>query len=91
MAFFTTSSAASGYGHYVLAMVIICTGIGLAMSAATSASMAQLQPAQADVGSAVNDTTRNIPGGCRVPGLLGEEPELAFGAHRALVVRTCVR
>ena len=60
MAFFTTSSAASGYGHYVLAMVIICTGIGLAMSAATSASMAELGPAQAGVGSAVNDTTRNM-------------------------------
>jgi EmrB/QacA subfamily drug resistance transporter len=60
MAFFTTSSAASGYGHYVLAMVIICTGIGLAMSPATSASMAELPPAQAGVGSAVNDTTRNM-------------------------------
>jgi fucose permease len=36
---FATASAASGYGHYILAMVIICAGIGLAMSAATSASI----------------------------------------------------
>jgi EmrB/QacA subfamily drug resistance transporter len=57
---FATASAASGYGHYVTAMVIVCAGIGLAMSAATSASMAELPAAMAGVGSAVNDTTRNM-------------------------------
>jgi len=60
LAVFATASAASGYGHYVLAMVIITAGIGLSMSAATSASMAELPPAMAGVGSAVNDTTRNM-------------------------------
>jgi EmrB/QacA subfamily drug resistance transporter len=59
-ALFATATAGSGYGHYVTAMVIICAGIGLAMSAATSASMAELPPALAGVGSAVNDTTRNM-------------------------------
>jgi hypothetical protein len=57
---FGTASASSGYGHYVLAMVIVSAGIGLAMSAATSASMRELPPAVAGVGSAVNDTTRNM-------------------------------
>jgi len=57
---FGTASAASGYGHYILAMVIVCAGTGLAMSAATSASMRELPPAMAGVGSAVNDTTRNM-------------------------------
>ena len=57
---FATASAGSGYGHYILAMVIVCAGIGLAMSAATSASMQELPPAMAGVGSAVNDTTRNM-------------------------------
>ena len=57
---FATASAASGYGHYVLAMIIVCAGIGLAMSAATAASMQELPPAMAGVGSAVNDTTRNM-------------------------------
>jgi EmrB/QacA subfamily drug resistance transporter len=57
---FGTASASSGYGHYVLAMVIVCAGTGLAMSAATSASMRELPPAMAGVGSAVNDTTRNM-------------------------------
>ncbi len=57
---FAQASASSGYGHYVLAMVIVSAGIGLAMSAATSASMQELPPALAGVGSAVNDTTRNM-------------------------------
>jgi EmrB/QacA subfamily drug resistance transporter len=57
---FATATAASGYGHYILAMVVVCAGIGLAMSAATSASMQELPPAMAGVGSAVNDTTRNM-------------------------------
>jgi EmrB/QacA subfamily drug resistance transporter len=60
MVFFATASGSSGYGHYVLAMVIDSAGIGLAMSAATSASMRELPPAMAGVGSAVNDTTRNM-------------------------------
>jgi EmrB/QacA subfamily drug resistance transporter len=60
MLFFATASGSSGYGHYVLAMVIDSAGIGLAMSAATSASMRELPPALAGVGSAVNDTTRNM-------------------------------
>ena len=60
LALFATASAGSGYGHYILAMVIISSGIGLAMSAATSASMQELPPALAGVGSAVNDTTRNM-------------------------------
>ena len=57
---FATASGSSGYGHYILAMVIVSAGIGLAMSAATSASMGELPPALAGVGSAVNDTTRNM-------------------------------
>jgi EmrB/QacA subfamily drug resistance transporter len=60
LALFATATAASGYGHYVLAMVIVSSGIGMAMSPATSASMRELPPAMAGVGSAVNDTTRNM-------------------------------
>ncbi len=60
LVYFATGSAASGYGHYVLAVVITTAGIGLAMSAATSASMQELPPAMGGVGSAVNDTTRNM-------------------------------
>ena len=60
LALYATASAGSGYGHYIMAMIIICAGIGLAMPAATAASMQELPPAMAGVGSAVNDTTRNM-------------------------------
>jgi EmrB/QacA subfamily drug resistance transporter len=60
LVFFATATAASGYGHYVIAMVAISAGIGLAMSASTSASMGRLPREMAGVGSAVNDTTRNM-------------------------------
>jgi EmrB/QacA subfamily drug resistance transporter len=60
LALFATATATSGYGHYVLAMVIVSSGIGMAMSPATSASLQELPPAMAGVGSAVNDTTRNM-------------------------------
>jgi hypothetical protein len=60
LAVFSTATAASGYGHYVLAMIIVNAGIGLAMSAATSAGMAELPSALTGVGSAVADTTRNM-------------------------------
>jgi EmrB/QacA subfamily drug resistance transporter len=60
LVFFATASATSGYGHYVIAMVVMSGGIGLAMSAATTASMQVLPPALAGVGSAINDSTRNM-------------------------------
>jgi EmrB/QacA subfamily drug resistance transporter len=58
--FFATAAAASGYPHYVIAMVMISTGIGLAMPAATSSTLQHLPPAMAGVGSAINDATRNM-------------------------------
>jgi len=60
LAFFATATAGVGYPHYVLAMIMISGGIGLAMSAATTLTMEQLPPALAGVGSAVNDATRNL-------------------------------
>jgi len=60
LGFFATATAASSYAHYVIAMVLVSTGIGLAMSAATTLTMEQLPPALAGVGSAVNDATRNM-------------------------------
>jgi Major Facilitator Superfamily len=60
LVFFATATAVSSYAHYVLAMIMVSAGIGLAMSAATTLSMAQLPPALAGVGAAVNDATRNM-------------------------------
>ena len=60
-----TVSASGGQGNLGremrrLTMPCSCCQIGLSMPAATSASMQQLPPAMAGVGSAVNDTTRNM-------------------------------
>jgi EmrB/QacA subfamily drug resistance transporter len=57
---YTTASAASGFMHYVLAMSIVGAGIGLSMAPATQTIMSSLPPAKAGVGSAINDTTRNL-------------------------------
>ncbi len=57
---YATATAGSGYLHYMLAMSVIGTGIGLAMAPATQSIMSSLPPAKAGVGSAINDTTRNL-------------------------------
>ena len=79
---FATASGGSGYGHYILAMVIVCAGIGLAMSAATAASMQELPPAMAGVGSAVNDTTRNM-GSVLGVAVMGSIAASAFASRMA--------
>jgi hypothetical protein len=60
LVFFATATGASSSIHYVLAMVMVSTGIGLAMSAATTLSMEQLPRELAGVGAAINDATRNM-------------------------------
>jgi len=57
---YSTGTAASGYGHYVIALVILSSGVGLAMAPATTAIMHSVPLPQAGVASAVSDTTRNI-------------------------------
>jgi EmrB/QacA subfamily drug resistance transporter len=57
---FATATAASTYGHYLTAMIILSAGMGLAMAPATESVMHRLPPALAGVGSAVNDATRNL-------------------------------
>jgi EmrB/QacA subfamily drug resistance transporter len=57
---YATATAGSGYLHYMLAMSVIGSGIGLAMAPATQAIMSALPPAKAGVGSAINDTSRNL-------------------------------
>jgi len=52
----------SGYGLIAGVLVTIGVGMGLAMAPATDSIMGSLPPARAGVGSAVNDTTREIGG-----------------------------
>jgi EmrB/QacA subfamily drug resistance transporter len=62
LAIMSSSTAASGFWHYVLATVLMAAGMGFAMAPATDSIMGVLPASQAGVGSAVNDTTREIGG-----------------------------
>lgn len=56
----STASADSGYGPLAVAMTVFGLGMGLAMPAATESIMNTLPLDRAGVGSALNDTTRNV-------------------------------
>jgi EmrB/QacA subfamily drug resistance transporter len=58
----STSTVHTGYPFLLVASVIVAAGMGLAMAPATDSIMGALPPAQAGVGSAVNDTTRALGG-----------------------------
>src|SRR6266700_1092325 len=60
LAFFATATGGSGYGHYLVASVIISAGVGLTMAPATNSIMGALPPAKAGIASAMNNTTRNV-------------------------------
>ena len=60
LVFYSTATAGAGYGHYVIAMVTLCTGVGLAIAPATAAIMHSVPLPLAGVAAAVSDTTRNI-------------------------------
>ena len=60
LALFTTAGASSGYPHFVIGMVIMSAGLGLAMAPTTQAVMMVLPAAKTGIGSAITNTTRNI-------------------------------
>jgi EmrB/QacA subfamily drug resistance transporter len=68
--FALTMNASSSYGQLVIGMCIISMGIGMTMSPATNSVMGSVPVNQAGVGSAMNDTTRQIGGALGVA-LLG--------------------
>lgn len=55
-------TTSSGYGLLLVAMIVAGFGVGVAMTPATESIMGSLPQAKAGVGSAVNDTTREIGG-----------------------------
>jgi fucose permease len=62
LAYMGGATVDSSYGYFVVATVLMAAGMGLAMAPATESIMGALPPEQAGVGSAVNDTTREIGG-----------------------------
>ena len=57
-----TIDAASGYAVIALSLVVLGLGMGLAMAPATESIMGSLPRDQASIGSAVNDTVRQVGG-----------------------------
>jgi hypothetical protein len=58
----STVDAGTGYGTILASMLIMGAGLGLTTAPATESIMGSLPPARAGVGSAVNDTTRELGG-----------------------------
>jgi EmrB/QacA subfamily drug resistance transporter len=80
-----TSTVATGFGFLLVASIVIAAGMGLAMAPATESIMGALPPAQAGVGSAVNDTTRSLGGALGVA-IMGSVAASVFASriHPAL-------
>ncbi|HEX4905628.1 MAG TPA: DHA2 family efflux MFS transporter permease subunit [Acidimicrobiales bacterium] len=72
--------AADGYGPVALAMVVLAFGMALVMAPATESIMGSLPPAKAGVGSAVNDTTRELGGALGVA-VLGSLLSSAYSSN----------
>ncbi len=62
MAFASTVPVTDGYPRLFFAMVLLSCGMGLVMAPATESIMGSLPPNKAGVGSAMNDTTRQMGG-----------------------------
>jgi EmrB/QacA subfamily drug resistance transporter len=78
LALMATTSTGTGYGRIAIALSMIGFGMGLAMAPATEAVMGSLPKDKAGVGSAVNDTTRQIGGALGVA-ILGSILSSSYG------------
>ena len=62
LAIVASCTTETGYGRVFLSMVVMASGMGLTMAPATESIMGSLPLHRAGVGSAVNDTTRQVGG-----------------------------
>jgi EmrB/QacA subfamily drug resistance transporter len=75
-------SADSGYGFIAVVLCIIGVGMGFAMAPATDSIMGSLPPKKAGVGSAMNDTTREVGGALGVA-VMGSVTTALYGDRLA--------
>jgi AcrR family transcriptional regulator len=80
LALLTQATATSGYGLVAAVLVVLGLGMGTAMAPATESIMGSLPPEKAGVGSAVNDTTRQLGGALGVA-VLGSVMSSAYVAR----------
>ena len=76
----STSTVTSGYGVVLLAIVLMGSGMGLTVAPATESIMGSLPKEKAGVGSAVNDTTRELGGALGVA-VIGSVLSSVYTAH----------
>jgi EmrB/QacA subfamily drug resistance transporter len=76
----TTAVDSAYWGKIIVAMTLMAAGLGLTASPATEAIMGALPPDKAGVGSAVNDTTREL-GGTLGVAVVGSVLSSAYGSH----------
>jgi len=74
------SSVGSGYGFIVIGMMMLAMGMGNTMAPSTESIMGSLPLGKAGVGSAVNDTTRQVGGALGVA-VLGSLLSTTYGRH----------
>jgi EmrB/QacA subfamily drug resistance transporter len=76
----TTAVDSAYWGRIIAAMALMAAGLGLTSSPATEAIMGALPAAKAGVGSAVNDTTREV-GGTLGVAVVGSVLSSAYASH----------
>jgi EmrB/QacA subfamily drug resistance transporter len=81
--------AGDAYLSVAIAMVVLAAGMGLVMAPGTESIMGSLPAAKAGVGSAVNDTTREVGGALGVA-VLGSIMSSAFASGMADVAAPAV-
>jgi EmrB/QacA subfamily drug resistance transporter len=75
-----TISAGGGYGRLAVALALMGAGMGLAGAPATESILGALPPERANVGSAVNDTARELGGALGVA-VVGSIMSSLYGAR----------
>lgn len=76
----------SGYGHVAWSLALVGVGMGLAMAPATESIMGSLPLTKAGVGSAMNDTIRQVGGALGVA-ILGSVLASSYGSAMEPVLR----
>jgi EmrB/QacA subfamily drug resistance transporter len=80
-------TAGSGYAHVLASMIVLAAGMSLAMTPATESVMGSLPREKAGVGSAMNDTTRQIGGALGVA-VLGSVFTSAYTSGLGGIIRS---
>jgi EmrB/QacA subfamily drug resistance transporter len=80
------ANVGTGYPYLAFVLVVLASGMGLTMAPSTGSIMSSIPMSKAGVGSAMNDTTRELGGALGVA-VLGSLLASRYNSHVAPVVR----